>query len=265
MEHDLKAEDDEEPRHPERPEGGVEQWVGDAVDRDRHGRLLPDQGRGSDRQRSNRERDLSETLALARGHLGELVRRPGQLLVEVRDLLALHDREHHRDPEREVDADHEGGTQAAHDHLQQVLPAEVARAHRRDGDDRHDDGQQQGQQPLPVREVARPDEEQGLVRVLRGEPLGIAELRDGGALGLGGDHAGGDPGLHRIGDERPDLGSKVGALGRGDGPQDAPDIAIGKGAHDSRPPWPSRRTDASIRSQSARSSAARRSPSGLIR
>ena len=177
------------------------------------------------------------------GRFRELVGRPGQLLVEIRDLLALHDGEHDRDPEREVDADHEGRAQATGDDLPDLLAGQVARAHRRDGDDRHDDRQQQGQQPLPVREVARPDEEQRPVRVLRGEALGIAELGDRGALRLGGDDARGDLGLDGVRDERPDLRLEVGALGRGNGAQDAPDVAIGESAHDSRPPWPRRRTD----------------------
>ena len=102
-------------------------------------------------------------------------------------------------------------------------------------------------------------------RVPRRQGVGIAELHEGSAFGGVRRRPVGALGLDGVEDERPDLGLQVLALGLRHGAQDAPDVAVGERGHQAVPPWPRRRTDASIRSHSASSSAAKRSPSGLMR
>ena len=139
-------------------------------------------------------------------------------------------------------------------------------AGRREDRDRHDDRQQQAQEAPPLRVPAGPDQDHGAVRVPGGEPLGVTELDEGGALAPRPRRFPRRPVRSIASATRARIsGSSSVRCGRRDGAQDPPDVAIGEGAHGFRPPWSRRRIEASIRSQSAISSAARRSPSGLIR
>ena len=101
------------------------------------------------------------------------------------------------------------------------------------------------------------------VRVLRGELVRVAELRQRGPLGSLGRRVAG-VGLDGIRDEGPDLRLQLVALALRDGADHRPDVAIGERGH-AFSPWASRRSEASIRLQSSSRAAAYRSPSGLIR
>ena len=132
-------------------------------------------------------------------------------------------------------------------------------------DDRRHDRQERGHEAAPHGIERRADEDLRPVRVAGRQRARVAELGQGGALG--GSPVDGAVARLRfggVGDEGADLALEVGALTFRDRTDHGPDVSVGEGAH-AGSPWSRPRIDASSRFQSSSSSAARRSPAGLVR
>lgn len=128
--------------------------------------------------------------------------------------------------------------------------------------DRHERQQPAQRQDEPGVEL-RPDEDLLRPAVAAGQAGGVAELGEGGALGLGLGDAGGGALLDHVGQESFELCGDVVALVGGHAADDLVDVPVGEGGHDGSFP---RRVMLSVsRSQSSLSSATIASPSGVVR
>ena len=75
-EHELEADDDQEPGQPERPQRGIEHGIRLAVDDDRRERLLPDDEHGREHEAGDGQRDLDEADAPRDRQRRQVVGRP---------------------------------------------------------------------------------------------------------------------------------------------------------------------------------------------